>query len=148
MWIRAKQSRVHAVEMNYLRKACEMTRWDGENNESIMRDLAWVDVQSGVKVVEWVKRKTLRWFGHTEMKHEEFVKKMYLSESEGLNRKGRYRAGEYMYIRGAGRGVGLEKGKRECLDRERWRLFCCGHPSGGSKASETMQRWCPYQQTQ
>ncbi len=47
---------------------------------------------SGVKcgVVEWVKRNTLRWFGHVErMNSEEFVKKVYVSEAEGLSRRGR-----------------------------------------------------------
>ncbi len=33
---------------------------------------------------------TLRWCGHTErLKNEEFVKKMYLSNAEGINRRGR-----------------------------------------------------------
>ncbi len=41
-------------------------------------------------VVEWVKRNTLRWFGHNErMGNEEFVKKVYLSYVEGTNRRGR-----------------------------------------------------------
>ncbi len=44
----------------------------------------------GCNVVEWVKRSTLRWFGHIEsMENEEFVKKMYLSSVEGPNRRGR-----------------------------------------------------------
>ena len=29
--------------------------------------------------------------------------------------------------RGATRGGGLDEARRECLDRERWRLFCCNH---------------------
>ncbi len=41
-------------------------------------------------VVEWVKRNTLRWFGHIErMNSEEFVKKVYVSEIEGHSRRGR-----------------------------------------------------------
>ncbi len=47
---------------------------------------------SGVRcgVVEWVKRSTLRWFGHIErMGHEEFVKRVYLSSVEGTIRRGR-----------------------------------------------------------
>ncbi len=40
--------------------------------------------------MEWVKRSTLRWFGHIErMGNEEFVKKVYLSRVEGTNRRGR-----------------------------------------------------------
>ncbi len=46
----------------------------------------------GVKcrMVDWVKRNTLRWFGHIErIKSEEFVKKLYVSETEGSSRRGR-----------------------------------------------------------
>ncbi len=37
-----------------------------------------------------MKRNTLRWFGHIERKgNEEFVKKVYMSESVGPNSRGR-----------------------------------------------------------
>ncbi len=40
--------------------------------------------------MEWVKRSTLRWFGHIErMENDEFVKKVYLGSVEGPNRRGR-----------------------------------------------------------
>ncbi len=88
-------------------------------------------------VVEWVKRNTLRWFGHTErMGSEELVKKVYVSEIVGPNSRGRPpvrwrdRVKEYMCERGATRGGGLDEARRECLDRERWRLFCLGQPLG------------------
>ncbi len=43
----------------------------------------------GCGVVEWVKRSTLRWFGHiAEMENEEFVK-VYLSNVENPNRRGK-----------------------------------------------------------
>ena len=94
-----------------------------------------------------VKRSTLRLFGHIErMGSEEFVKRVYVSESVGPNSRGRPpgrwkdKVKEYMCERGATRGVGLDQAKRECLDRERWRRFCHGHPLGditeGSEASE------------
>ncbi len=39
-------------------------------------------------VVKWVKRNTFRWFVHIErMNSEEFVKKVYVSEIEGPNRR-------------------------------------------------------------
>ncbi len=75
MWSRAHQSRVHAVEMSSLRGACGVTRWDCVSDENLYE-------RCGVKVgwgagVEWVKKSTLRWFGHIErMENEEFVKKM------------------------------------------------------------------------
>ncbi len=34
-WNRVHQSRVRAVEMNYLRVTCSVTRWEGENNSVI-----------------------------------------------------------------------------------------------------------------
>ncbi len=44
----------------------------------------------GCGVVEWVTRSILRWFGHIEMmENEEFVEKVYLSNVEGTNRRGR-----------------------------------------------------------
>ncbi len=75
-------------------------------------------------MVEWVKRSTLRWFGHIErMANEEFVKRVYLSSVEGINRRGRPlgrwedKGKEYVSERGV-RGNGLEWARRECMDRE------------------------------
>ncbi len=104
---------------------------------------------SGVEcgVVEWVKRSTLRWFGHTErMGNEEFVK-VYLSSVEGTNRRGRplvrWEEGVQKYVNERGvRGNALDWARRECMDRERWRSICRGHPfgdaPGGSKTSELL----------
>ncbi len=92
VWNRAQQSRVHAVEMSYLRGVCGVTQWDGENNESVYERCGMRSCANGVScgVVEWVKRNTLRWFGHNErMGKEEFVKKMYMSEIVGPHNTGR-----------------------------------------------------------
>ncbi len=62
------------------------------------------------------------------------MKKVYMSESEGPNCRGRPptrwrdRVSEYICEKGATRGGGLNQGRRERLGRERWRLFCRGHP--------------------
>ncbi len=73
-----------------------------------------------------MKRNMLRWFGHIErMKSEEFVKKVYMSESVSPNSRGRLpgrwrdRVKEYMCERGATRWGRLDQARRECLDRER-----------------------------
>ncbi len=83
-----------------------------------------------------MKRSTLRWFGHIErMGIEEFVK-VYLSSVESPTRKGRPlgrcedRVKEYVSERGVRRN-GLEWARRECMDRERWRSVCRGHPLRG-----------------
>ncbi len=90
------------------------------------------------EMVELVKRNALRWFGHIErMGSEEFVKKMYMSESVGPSSRGRPpvrwrdRVKGYMCERGATREGGLDQARRKCMDRERWKLFCCGQPLGG-----------------
>ncbi len=86
----------------------------------------------GCGVVEWVKRSTLRWFGHIErMENEESVKKLYLSSVEGPNRRGRPlgrwkdMVKEYVNEREV-RGNGLEWARRECMVREMWRSICHG----------------------
>ena len=126
--LRLSRSSVYVVEMNYLREAFSVKRWEGDSNERCGME----PCANGMKcaVGEWVKRNVLRWFGHMERKKsEEFVKKVFVSETEGPRRKGRpvVRWKEYMHERGADRGGMIEQARRECVDRERWRLFCCGH---------------------
>ena len=56
-----------------------MTRWDGAGNESVYERCGMSSQANRVNcgVVEWVKRNTLRWFGHIErMGNEEFVRKV------------------------------------------------------------------------
>ncbi len=71
-----------------------------------------------------------------EWENGDFVKKVYLSNIEGLNRRGRSlgrwedRVKAYVSERGV-RGNGLEWARRDCMDRERWRSICRGHPFGG-----------------
>ncbi len=130
-WNGVQQSRVHTVEMSYLRGACGVSRWDGLSNENGYERCGMRGHGSGVGcgVAEWVKRSILRWFGHIErMGNEEFVEKVYLSSVEGSNRRGRPplrwedRVKEYVSEREV-RGNGL--------DRERWRSVCRGYPLEG-----------------
>ncbi len=114
-----------------------MSGWDGLGNESVYERCGMRGRGSGVEwgvvwcgVVEWVTRRTLRWFGHIErMGNEEFVKKVYRSSAEGTNRRGRPlgrwedRVRECVSERGV-TGNGLEWERRECMDGERWRSVC------------------------
>ncbi len=84
-------------------------------------------------VVEWIKRNTLRRFGHVgRMGSEEFVKTVDMSETVGPSSRGkppgrwRDRVKEYMCERGATREGGLDQAKRKCLDRESGRLLWQG----------------------
>ena len=56
-WNRAIKS-VLGVEMSYLRGACDVTRWECENNESMYERCEMRPCAKGVKcgVVEWVER--------------------------------------------------------------------------------------------
>ncbi len=125
---------MHAVEMSYMRGACGVSRWDGLSNESVYERCGMRRRGIGVEcdVVEWMKRSTLRWFDHIErMENEEFVKKVYLSSVKGTNRRGRPvgRWEDRVYVSERGvRGNGLEWEGRECMDWERWRSICSGHP--------------------
>ncbi len=49
IWNRAQQSKVHAVEMSYLRQACGVTRWEGESNESAYERCSMGACASGMK---------------------------------------------------------------------------------------------------
>ncbi len=64
-----------------------------------------------------------------------------MSEIEGGNVRGRPpvkwrdRVQEYVRERGEGSLTNLEQARRECQDRERWKLFCRGHPSPSGPTS-------------
>ena len=136
-WNEMQQSRIRAVEMSYLRGACSRTWQDMESNENVYERFGMRSKGEGIKcgVVEWVKRNSLRWFGHVErMKKEELTKRVYNSEIEGRGVRGRppvrwmSRVEEY-YRERNGRGMnGLQGARRACLDRGSWRSFCRGHP--------------------
>ncbi len=54
--------------MSYLRGRCGVSRMDGESNENVYRKFGMFSRGEGMscRVVEMVKRSTLRWFGHLE----------------------------------------------------------------------------------
>ncbi len=114
-----------------------MNRWYGVSNESVYERCGMRGRGSGVGcgVVEWVKRSTLRWFGHIErMENEEFVQVYRTSVAVPNKRRrplGRWEDRvEYVSERGV-RGNGLEWARRECMDRERWKSVYRGDPLEG-----------------
>ncbi len=93
-------------------------------------------------VVEEVKRQTLKWIGHMErMEESKMTRRVYVSEIEGGNVRGRPpvkwrdRVREYVRERGERSVRNLEQARGECQDRERWKLFCRGHPLVGAPRS-------------
>ncbi len=100
--------------------------------------MSHVDVGKKCGVVE-VKRQTLKWFGHMErMEEGKMTRRVYMSETEGGTVRGRPpvklrdRVQEYVKERGERSLRNLEQARRECQDRERWKLFCLGHPLVGA----------------
>ena len=66
-----------------------------------------------------------------------FVKKKCMNETVCPKRRRRKdRVKEYKHERGADRRRGIGQARRECVDRKRWKLFCCEDV----KASETIHR--------
>ncbi len=69
------------------------------------------------------------------------TRRVYVSETEGGNIRGqppvkwRDMVQEYVRERGEGSLRNTEQARRECQDRERWMLFCCGHPQVGAPRS-------------
>ncbi len=74
------------------------------------------------------------------MEEGKMTRRVYMSEIEGGVRgrppaKWRDRVQEYVRERGEGSLRNLEQARRECLDRETWKLFCRGHPLVGAPKS-------------
>ncbi len=84
-WNAAQQSRIRAVEMSYMRGACGVSRWDRESNEDMYRRFGMSETAVGMDcgVVEWVKRSTLRWYGHVKRMNEcDFTRRVFESTVE------------------------------------------------------------------
>ncbi len=88
-WNATQQSRIRAVEISYMRGSCGVSRWDRESNEDTYGRFGMSEsaVEMDCGVVEWVKRSTLRWYGHVMRMNEcDFTKRVYESTIE---RRGR-----------------------------------------------------------
>ncbi len=87
----------------------------------------------------------LKWFGHMEQMEEgKMTRRVYVSEMEGGNVRGRPpgkwrdRVQEYVRERGVGSLRNLEQA-RECQDRENWKLFCHDHPLVGDPMNRSQK---------
>ncbi len=75
------------------------------------------------------------------MKESKMTRRVYVSDIEGGNARGRPpvkwrdRVQEYVGERGERSVRNLEQARGECQDRERWKLFCLGHPLVGAPRS-------------
>ncbi len=86
-----KKSRLQTVEMSYLRGACGLNRMDGESNESVYEKFCMSFKSEGMNcgLVEVVKCRTFKWFGHLErMVGDELTKKIYKSRVDTVGVKG------------------------------------------------------------
>ena len=136
-WNAAEQAKIKAVEMQYLRGAMGRTRMDGVRNMEVYEYFGMNENAVGMDcgVVEWVKRSSLRWYGHVRrMSEERMAKRVFESYVSGENGRGRPpitwegKVEGYIRERVTGGVRGLEVAKEICLDRNLWKTFCHGHP--------------------
>ncbi len=75
------------------------------------------------------------------MEERKMTRRVYMSEKEGGNARGRpqvkWRDRVQVYVRERGEGSlrNFKQARKECQDRERWKLFCRGHPLVGAPRS-------------
>ncbi len=75
------------------------------------------------------------------MEENKMTRRVYVSEIEGENARGRppvkWRDRVHKYVRERGEKAlrNFGQARRECLDRESWKLFCRGHPLVGASRS-------------
>ncbi len=81
----------------------------------------------------------LKWFAHIErMEESKMTRRVYMSEIEGGNVRGqlpvkwRDRVQEYIRKRSERSLRKFEQARRECVNRERLKHFCHGHPLVGA----------------
>ncbi len=80
---------LHATMM---RGTCGVSRWDRESNEDMYARFGMSETEVGIDcgVVGWVKRSTLRWYGHVTRVNEcVFTKRVYESTIEGRGERER-----------------------------------------------------------
>ena len=129
-------SKIHTVEMDFLRSMIGKKRNDRVRNEWVRQEC---DVKESIKVK--TKRNLLRWFGHMErMNDERLTKKVYCAKVDGCRRRGRPRkvwmdqiceiANEWDIQSHDKRRACMKKimtlneMKEVCKDRKKWRLIC------------------------
>ena len=146
-----EMSKIRAVEMSFLRAASGISIVEGVSNERIYENFGMSERKEGMScgVMEWMKRNTLRWYGHVNrLEEDRLVKRVYDSEVDGRVGRGRplmtwdNRVDQYIGERvGKGRGA-IGRAKERCGDRVAWRLFCHGHPLlGSSREGARRQRY-------
>ena len=91
-WNESEQSKIQAVEMSYLRAASGRHRMERVGNREVYENFGMEEKAEGINcgVVEWVKRNTLRWYGHVRrMPEDRIAKKVFRSEATGVSGRGR-----------------------------------------------------------
>lgn len=122
--------------MSYVRSACEISKWDLESNKRVYESsgISATSLWGGWVVDEWHCRMMV-WTYDRDGWLWICEKNVWVVLKEGVWRGDSQWNGstESMNIgeRNWGDRLGT-KGARKCLNREDWRYFYHGHPSGGS----------------
>ena len=121
-WAKTKkiESQVTAMEMRYLRRVINKTRWDRERNEKIRKDL------NVTPIVEKIEEKQLKWFGHVKrMGPERIVKRCVEAREWEKRSRGRPRSTWLNTVEQYGQRRGKTTKEMEIMvkDRKVWKAF-------------------------
>ena len=112
------KKKLKAVEMEYWRKSCGLTKLDKIRNEEIRRR-AEVDID----VIETIETKQLAWYGHlSRMAEERWPKKLWMWTPSQRRKRGRPKSRWKDGIEAAMQSRGLKE--EDTQNRKQWRLGC------------------------
>lgn len=110
------KSRIIAMEMNYWRRCCRLTRLDRVRNVDIRNEM-----EIDLDVIETIDAKRLNWLGHLQrMRKERWPKKAWEWIPSNRRKPGRPRLSWRDDVEEAMRTRGLVY--EDCFDRRRWKL--------------------------
>lgn len=112
------KQRINAVEMDFLRRSCRVSRMDRIRNLEIRERIGKLDT-----TIEQIEKKRLIWFGHTQrMREERWPKKVLNWNPPGRRKRGRPPELWHKQVHDDMTERNLVDG--DWLDRKRWHMGC------------------------
>ncbi|XP_050497794.1 uncharacterized protein LOC126878967 [Diabrotica virgifera virgifera] len=112
------KSKIKAMEMNYWRRCCRLTRLDRVRNEDIRRQM-----EIDLDIIDTIEAKRLNWYGHLQrMPENRWPKKIEKWTPPTRRKRGRPRRSWREDVEDAMTARDLKT--EDCFDRNRWRLGC------------------------
>jgi Reverse transcriptase (RNA-dependent DNA polymerase) len=116
------RTKLQAVEMDYLRRSCRISRMEHIRNDTIRQKIGMKDT-----VIERIETRQLVWYGHVmRMGEQRWPKKALEYVPRNRRKKGRPRTTWKQNVEKAMSSRDLEE--NECWDRKMWRVKCGKRP--------------------